>query len=65
MRIVVTQLLTVPEPVGIAQVNTELREPSHHREDQVSGSDTFLGTHKPRSPLDIKMIRLNTQCMSR
>ena len=31
--------------VRIAQANTELREPAHHREDQVSGGDTILGTH--------------------
>jgi hypothetical protein len=32
--------------VRTAQANTELREPSHHREDQVSGGDTILGTHR-------------------
>jgi len=35
----------VPEPAVLAQPDTELREPSHNSEDQVSGSDTLLGTH--------------------
>jgi hypothetical protein len=33
----------------LAQPDTELREPSHSSEDQVSGSDTVLGTHNRRS----------------
>ena len=36
----------MPEPAVLAQPDTELREPSHNSEDQVSGSDTVLGTHK-------------------
>jgi hypothetical protein len=35
----------VPPPGVLAQPDTELREPSHSSEDQVSGSDTVLGTH--------------------
>jgi hypothetical protein len=48
----VTRVLTVPEPAVLAQPDTELREPSHNSEDQVSGSDTLLGTHRlgARSP---------------
>jgi hypothetical protein len=30
----------------LAQPDTELREPWHNGEDQVSGSDTVVGTHK-------------------
>ncbi len=29
----------------LAQPDTELREPWHNGEDQVSGSDTIVGTH--------------------
>jgi len=36
----------VPEPVMLAQPDTELREPWHNGEDQVSGSDTVVGTHR-------------------
>ena len=30
----------------LAQPDTELREPWHNGEDQVSGSDTIVGTHR-------------------
>jgi hypothetical protein len=36
----------VPAPAVPAQPDIELREPSHSSEDQVSGSDTVLGTQK-------------------
>ena len=36
----------MPAPAVLAQPDTELREPSHSSEDQVSGSDTVLGTHR-------------------
>ncbi len=36
----------MPEPAVLAQPDTELRELSRNSEDQVSGSDTVLGTHK-------------------
>ena len=35
----------MPEPAVLAQPDTEVREPAHISEDQVSGSDTVLGTH--------------------
>ena len=35
----------MPEPAVLAQPDTEVREPVHISEDQVSGSDTVLGTH--------------------
>jgi Phage integrase family len=39
----------VPAPAVLAQPDTGLREPSHSSEDQVSGSDTVLGTHRPQT----------------
>jgi hypothetical protein len=36
----------VPEPAVLAQPDTEVRAPAHISEDQVSGSDTVLGTHR-------------------
>ncbi len=36
----------MPEPAVLAQPDTEVREPAHISEDQVSGSDTVLGTHR-------------------
>lgn len=55
----------------LAQPNTELREPSHNSEDQVSGSDTILGTHRfakgrgtPHIPnaLDLSVRRSPVSC---
>lgn len=34
----------------LAQPDTELREPWHNGEDQVSGSDTVVGTHNASFP---------------
>jgi hypothetical protein len=36
----------VPKPAVLAQPDTELREPWHNGEVQVSGSDTIVGTHR-------------------
>jgi len=36
----------VPEPAVLAQPESEVREPVHISEDQVSGSDTVLGTNR-------------------
>ena len=36
----------MPEPAVLAQPESEVREPVHISEDQVSGSDTVLGTHR-------------------
>lgn len=36
----------MPEPAVLAQPESEVREPVHISEDQASGSDTVLGTHR-------------------
>jgi hypothetical protein len=48
----------------LAQPDTELREPSHISEDQVSGSDTVLGIHRlksaPGQPGPVQVIALTS-----
>jgi hypothetical protein len=43
----------VPAPAVLAQPDTELREPSHSSEEQVSGSDTVLGTHRNKDQREV------------
>ena len=55
----------MPAPEVLAQPDTELREPSHSSEDQASGSDTVLGTHRlveRRQQLSDRVAYFADQC---